>query len=741
MTNFAVAIGINSYEDSRFLRPLRYAEKDCQDFYEVFSNASISSIQAENIKLIVGDKATTRNVESKLYQHVVKDRGPEDTVIVYFSGHGFLAGDSDRAYLATVDVHINDLLNNPNHGLRMDWLHDEIFMRSSAKHVIVILDCCHSGALTPSVIRASDNELDYLVKGDFFSKGSGRVALVACPHDESSRESEDLRNGIFTHYLLRGLRGEGVESNAGEVTLDSLLSYVKQMTPNEQQPGSYGQSFGRIVLTKPGAKKALDLMQFSGPVSSNLKLTSAVPVHSLKNPLDTYIPLIDRLMDSLQEIDVSSDKYLDNRILEQVRKASEASLVFTVRVERDNYAVTARSDSAKVEGLNSEGLQSALSETISVFSSTIIPEKIYHNVRFQIDFGGGTKNVLIVPVFGADDFKEYIVLFDLDANSQCLDDVYCYVLSALYKATESLTTVRPKLLEAYMLDSIREHFLGNVPIKLYERRFCLFRKRLHEMVVNFEPILYLEPGSLHICGWEALARDATNMRAPEDLFHAAEVWGPRFLTELDLYFMERSVSSYRDALRRSNMQRPHEIQELSVNVYPSSLMRSSYFESVGRVVKENGMTGKVAFEISEKTPLPGDDGNHSFKEQVSLYVTNYKVGFAIDDFGAGYASVERLANLNPSYVKIDREILFLDNSELAIKFVLDMASSGRMNPVKVVVEGFDGSSVLTLGDLYNLGVHCIQGYAIGKASEMLYRVDKDQSRYLEDLLSPSAAVT
>jgi len=183
------------------------------------------------------------------------------------------------------------------------------------------------------------------------------------------------------------------------------------------------------------------------------------------------------------------------------------------------------------------------------------------------------------------------------------------------------------------------------------------------------------------------------------------------------------------------MQRPHEIQELSINAYPSSLMRTGYFESLRDSLKENSLSGKVAIEISEKDSIPDEAGDiKTYKKRLEKFVTELHVGFGIDDFGVGYSSIERLANLNPAYVKIDKEVLHLEASDHAIKFVLDVTSHGRLRPAKVVVEGFDGSGRLSLDELYNLGVHYIQGYSIGKARAELYRIRKDEASYLEGLL-------
>lgn len=231
----AILMGINVYSDRR-LPTLSFAEKDAEDLGDVLSDAVIGNFPAGNVVTVLGKELTTRAGERILYTHAVKNRKPGDVVLVYFSGHGFKVGTHQKAYLGTYDVQLDHLTENTNAGLRLDYIHEEIFMRSQAQYILLILDCCHSGAFVPEALRGSAFIEEGSVLGlDIFSRvgAFGRVALVACRHDALSRESANLKNGVFTHYLLAGLRGAAAEPETGEVTLDSLLSYVRNNAPSE----------------------------------------------------------------------------------------------------------------------------------------------------------------------------------------------------------------------------------------------------------------------------------------------------------------------------------------------------------------------------------------------------------------------------------------------------------------------------------------------------------------------------
>jgi EAL domain-containing protein (putative c-di-GMP-specific phosphodiesterase class I) len=110
----------------------------------------------------------------------------------------------------------------------------------------------------------------------------------------------------------------------------------------------------------------------------------------------------------------------------------------------------------------------------------------------------------------------------------------------------------------------------------------------------------------------------------------------------------------------------------------------------------------------------------------------------MDDFGVAHSSVSRLMKLSPAHVKVDRSLLQSQCASTAIRFVIDMANTATLHPPKIIVEGFDGRSALTLAQLYKIGVRRVQGHLIGKASRDLLRLDQNTRNYLEGLIQSEA---
>ncbi len=736
--NYAVLIGINQCDDRR-LKPLRYAEKDCFDFKELLARKSLSAFAPEDVRVLAGADATKDNIEEVLYRTLVTNAQSDDKVLVYFSGHGFIAGEHDLAYLGTHDVNIDNILRNPNQGLRMGGLHDDVLMKSRARHVIFILDCCHSGALTPNSGSSRGAHQD-LVGREFFSTSSGKIAIFSCPPDSVCRESPSLRNGIFTHFLLRGLRGEAAEPHSGDVTTDSLLAFVRAKVPDDQPPGSCGQIYGRIVLTSPGKKPdRTDSTTISRrPTEAELSMAIA----PLRNPLDSYVIFVDELIAKLKAEDAADHECLDRRVLEVLRTVSKAEFLFLLRFDRasKDYVVKARSEIQCHSQDVGSFKETAFRRAIDIVDKALIKTVNRHNISCDWDDpAGGRKRLVIIPLISSTVSKEFMVVYGIDQQSSLLDDACCNIFRALYSSTLSLTRLNPSAVKAAVLDNMKKDF-SHVPLSMYDARFALFEERLRELTIHFQPVIRLQLNSPSIHGWEALARDPCTQLAPADIFHSAQLWGRRFLVELDTSLSRLALLRYREARTEARlMRRQSDAQDLSINVYPSSLLSDKYFETLREAIDESGLPGEnVTLELLEKEALPDEARDlKAYRARLAQYSRELQVTFGIDDFGVAHSSIQRLARLGIRHVKLDRELLHVESPEHAIKFVIDMISDNCTAPVKVIVEGFDGKGRIDLGHLYRLGVRYIQGYDFGKAGANLYRMEEKEVSYINNLLIAS----
>jgi hypothetical protein len=248
---WAVIIGINSYAH---IRQLKYAVEDAGLFYEYL--VKYTHIPQENVTLLSNHEATLTQIRSTLGTHLKSIAGKDDMVIIFFAGHGATEkdvmspdGDGLEKYLLPYDANPKDLYAT---ALPMREI-SHIFKRIQAERLVFIADSCYSGAsggrtIDITGIRASisDSFLDRI------AAGKGRVIITASGANEVSVENDDLGHGVFTYYLVEGLKGKADADRDGFITVDEVYRYVSdkvpQATGQEQHPVKKGTVEGRLIL-------------------------------------------------------------------------------------------------------------------------------------------------------------------------------------------------------------------------------------------------------------------------------------------------------------------------------------------------------------------------------------------------------------------------------------------------------------------------------------------------------------
>jgi hypothetical protein len=248
---WAVIIGINKY--ANFV-PLKYAVDDAREFYRYL--VEVNKVPKDKIWLMLDQEATLDKIRSILGTRLRRSAGKEDTVIIYWAGHGAIESDSTSVdgdglekYILPHNADLKDLYTS---AMPMGEI-ARIFQRISSDRLVFITDTCYSGATggrTVPVLGVRTN-----ISGAFLeriSQGRGRVVLTAGDANEVTVESDDLRHGVFTYYLLEGLRGKADLDGNGIITVDEVYRYVSikvpQATGQVQHPVRKGEMTGEIIL-------------------------------------------------------------------------------------------------------------------------------------------------------------------------------------------------------------------------------------------------------------------------------------------------------------------------------------------------------------------------------------------------------------------------------------------------------------------------------------------------------------
>ncbi|MEM9924489.1 MAG: caspase family protein [Cyanobacteria bacterium P01_D01_bin.50] len=230
-------VGINNYQDSS-LPSLRYPALDCQGLEESLVKATEGFPNKEIV--VYHDFASRspilKNIRHSLYR-IVSQSQPQDSILLYFSGHGMLEPNTQEAILCLSDTNKNNLLGT---GLPMKEV-VEMLSVSPAKQQLLCLDTCHSGdmaLLGANVGSARDGDITPLsnstpqlmsVLRQRASQSKGFCALLSCDRGQKSWEFPELGHGVFTYYLMRGLSGEAADVS-GFIDADGLYKYVYRQT-------------------------------------------------------------------------------------------------------------------------------------------------------------------------------------------------------------------------------------------------------------------------------------------------------------------------------------------------------------------------------------------------------------------------------------------------------------------------------------------------------------------------------
>jgi len=263
---WAVLIGISDYAE---VRDLQYASDDALAMARWFLDAGVP---ADHLRVLLdrdgpqdgldgleARRATLVNVREALgwLRRVAR---PNDLVVIHFSGHGVQGADDDGDEKDGLDEFF--VLWDTRSGAEEDTaLRDDEFGaaldRIDCEHVVVFFDGCYSGGLSrslegpgPTTSGQSDLFTDFSVEG--------RIVFSASAESQDAFESDELRHGIFTYYILDGLAGSADANGDRRITAWELYEHVARQVPARalrergarQDPQLLGEGDARVLLAE-----------------------------------------------------------------------------------------------------------------------------------------------------------------------------------------------------------------------------------------------------------------------------------------------------------------------------------------------------------------------------------------------------------------------------------------------------------------------------------------------------------
>jgi uncharacterized caspase-like protein len=256
-----LSIGVNRYKEEN-VPDLLWATNDARAVHAFFKRSIAASAICS--RLLTNERATLSAIKHNAGEWIAQNANEIDTVIIYFAGHGapeISSGSSQDVehFLVPHDAR-RDRLYSTAFSLERDL--PDMLARIRSENVVIILDCCFSGAgggrgieghhLRIARLHRLGNARSAIVtaSGVSVDLGRGRVMLLACGASEQATESSVLKHGVFTDAILRRLESNSKSKRLAVALLhDSVVRAVASYTSGAQTPTLKGVLQNQYIVT------------------------------------------------------------------------------------------------------------------------------------------------------------------------------------------------------------------------------------------------------------------------------------------------------------------------------------------------------------------------------------------------------------------------------------------------------------------------------------------------------------
>ncbi len=242
---WAVVIGVENYKKAPYVE---FAERDALVTKEYFNK--LLGVPTENTFYLSNSDATKTELETLLKSTLKNRVSKEDEVYFYFSGHGVPTNEGE-SYLLLND---SDPSNPRISAYAIKELYEDLGSLKTTKSY-AFLDTCFSGGTgrtdkvdtllegtRPGVMKVNDISLVY----------SNLVVFTATDINQLSNSYKEQNHGLFTYYMLKGIKGDADNNKDENVSLDELQSYIKDNVSRESS------KLGDTKIQQPLLKTTVD---------------------------------------------------------------------------------------------------------------------------------------------------------------------------------------------------------------------------------------------------------------------------------------------------------------------------------------------------------------------------------------------------------------------------------------------------------------------------------------------------
>ncbi len=225
----ALIVGVGTYQDTTLDAPV--TAREARAVAAALRDPRIAAYPSSQVQLKT-DGAATRAECIAALQALARETLPTDTVLIFFSGHG--NQDENGAYcLGTHDVQRTPAGFQSGTGISQNEFLT-LLRNIKPRKLVVILNTCFSGALSPTLAGANSPALftgtapnENFVQ-EILQRGEGQAIITASRPSQASFFDWKRDYTYFGQALIDGLNGQGVTARGGYIGLFELYDYIYQ---------------------------------------------------------------------------------------------------------------------------------------------------------------------------------------------------------------------------------------------------------------------------------------------------------------------------------------------------------------------------------------------------------------------------------------------------------------------------------------------------------------------------------
>jgi hypothetical protein len=233
--SYALVIGIENYRQK--LPRADFASHDARTVTEYL--VKVLGYPEENVVTLLNERALKSDFEKYLEKWLGNNVEKDGTVFLYYSGHWAPNPKTGEAFLVPYDGD-PAFIDQTGYSIKRVY---EALKKLPAREIIVAFDSCFSGSGGRSVTAKGARPLVMSLQS-ILVPATNMTVMSAASGEQISSTYEEKGHGLFTYFMLKGIKNEDVVKQDGSIAVNDLFSYIKPQVEriarkqynNEQTP-------------------------------------------------------------------------------------------------------------------------------------------------------------------------------------------------------------------------------------------------------------------------------------------------------------------------------------------------------------------------------------------------------------------------------------------------------------------------------------------------------------------------